>query len=188
MITDYISVYRKLFSSCLCTQYTIFKQLWGYMRRMGDRQDTRTATTQEAPTDSSESPSFELVRGEFDETHSWEFMADVRVRLHNPRGEDVAALHTYRFGPKHDRLVADDQAVHQTTRWWFSTDRPADGDRPFWDQALSWGYFEDPDHDELLEECVNEDALYDPEASLDALQQNVRDNSQAKSRLTKNKE
>jgi len=129
-------------------------------------------------------PAFELKKAEFRETDEWEFVADVRVRLHNPAGEDVAALHTYKYGPKHDRLVNDEQAVHQTTDWWFSTDRPADGDSPVWDQILSWGSFDDPDYDALLDECVEHNALYDPVATLDTLRHNVRDHSAVKRRLT----
>jgi len=129
-----------------------------------------------------DAPSFELKKAEYDESDGWGFVADVRVGLHNPDGEDVGILHTYKHGPKHDDMVSDEQAVHQTTRWWFSGDRPADGDGPFYEQSHSWGHFEDPDHDALLEECVNDNALYDPEMELDALRQNVF--GRAKRRLT----
>jgi len=141
---------------------------------------TRQTQTDEA----TDEPTFELKKAEFHETDEWEFVADVRVRLHNPDGEDVAALHTYRFGPKHADLVSNERAVHQETRWWFSTDRPADGDRPFRQQTpLCWGHFDDPDYDALLDECVEHNALHDPRAVLETLRHNVRDHSAAKRRL-----
>jgi len=141
---------------------------------------TRQTQTDDATDDA---PSFELKKAEYEESDGWEFVADVRVGLHNPEGEDVGVLHTYQFGPKHDDMVSDEQAVHQTTRWWFSGDRPADGDLPFHEQSYSWGHFEDPDHDALLDECVNDNALHDPEVELDALQQNVRGYGRDKRRL-----
>jgi hypothetical protein len=135
--------------------------------------------------DATEEPTFELKKAEYGENGGWEFVADVRVRLHNPAGEDVVALHTYQFGPKHDDLVSDEHAVHQETRWWFSSDRPADGDGPFRQQTpLCWGHFEDPDHDALLDECVEYNALHDPQAVLETLIHQVRDHGRAKRRLT----
>jgi len=139
----------------------------------------RTATD-----DATDAPTFDLRKAEFNETDEWAFVADVRARLHNPDGEDVAVLHTYKYGPKHDDLVSDEQAIHQTTKYWFRSDRPADGDRPFSTQSLSWGEFDDPDHDALLDECVEHNALHDPEATLDALRHNFRDNSGVNQRLT----
>ena len=59
----------------------------------------------------------------------------------------------------------------------------ADGDGPFWGQTLSWGHFDDPDHDALLDECKH-NALHDPAAALDVLRHNVREHSRAKTRLT----
>jgi len=134
--------------------------------------------------DATEAPTFDLRKAEFNETDEWAFVADVRVRLHNPDGEDVSVLHTYKYGPQYDDLVSDEQAVHQTTKYWFADDRPADGDGPFWTQRLSWGKFDDPNHDALLDECVEHNALHDAVATLDALRDNVRDHSQANQRLT----
>jgi len=140
--------------------------------------------TQNTTDDTTGEPTFDLRKAEFNETDEWAFVADVRVRLHNPDGEDVVVLHTYKYGPKHDDLVGGEQAVHQIAEYWFADDRSADGDRPFSTQTLSWGEFDDPDHDALLDECVEHSALYDPEATLDALRHNVRDLSQAEDRLT----
>jgi hypothetical protein len=140
--------------------------------------------TQTTTDDDTEEPTFNLRKAEFSETDEWAFVADVRVRLHNPDSEDVSVLHEYQFGPKHDDLVSDERAVHQSTKYWFVDDRPADGDRPFWTQTLSWGEFDDPDYGSLLDECVEHNALHDPEATLDALRHNVRDHSRAEDRLT----
>jgi len=145
---------------------------------------TQNTTTTDDATD--DEPTFELKKAELHENNEWEFVGRVRARLHNPDGEDVVALHRYQFGPKHDRLVNDERAVHQTTDWWFSGDRYANGDSPVHDQILSWGDFEDPDHDELLDECVEHNALHDPKAALDMLRHNVRDHSAAERRLTGN--
>jgi len=116
----------------------------------------------------------EVVKAEYSETDEWGFRADVRVRLHNPDGSDVVAVRTYKARPKFDDLVSNEDHVHAYVAYWWPDSYPAEGDGPFHDANLDWKPAADLDDDDaLLEECVEENATFDPHAQLDGLAYNA---------------
>jgi hypothetical protein len=111
----------------------------------------------------------EITKADYSEGGEFEFVADVRVHLHNPDGKDVAVLRTYKARPKHDGLVASEDHVHEHVDYWWTDDYPANGDHPFADAGTDWPPNADlEDNDALLKECV-ESATFDPVAELDGL-------------------
>lgn len=116
-----------------------------------------------------EKPRFELTRAEYTDGREWEFVADVRATLHNPDGEDVGVLFTYKARPKHDGLTDREDYVQEDVGYWWPDARPADGDGPFYDTFVAWPPNADLDDDDaLLEEC-KETATHDAAATLDML-------------------
>lgn len=128
-------------------------------------------TTTDGTTDDAQA---ELLSKKLIDNHEWEFDARVRVRLHNPDGEDVIVLRTYQARPKFDDLTSDPEKVHEYAGYWWPDSYSSEGDGPFTDALVDWEPAADlEDDDALLAECVEENALYDPAAELDALRHNL---------------
>jgi hypothetical protein len=116
-----------------------------------------------------ESPTAEVVKADYSEGGEFEFRADVRVRLHNPDGNDVMVLRTYQARPKYDDLVRNEDHIHMHADYWWPNSYPSKGDSPFADQRHGWKPGADlNDDDALLEECIKS-ATFDPTAELDSL-------------------
>lgn len=135
-----------------------------------------------ATTDDNTEPTYELINsGQYEEAE-WEFVATTRARLHNPNGDDVIAIRTFKAGPKFDDLTDAEDAVHEHTNYWWPDAYPGQGDGPFTDSDAMWEPACDiDDHDTLFDECV-ESAVHDPTAVLDMLQHRTR-NLRAGNRL-----
>lgn len=111
----------------------------------------------------------EVTKAEYRETDDWEFVANVRVNLHNPEGADVAVTRTYKARPRYDDLVHNEDHVHEFAAYWWPDAYPANGDSPFTDASHDWEPVADlSDDDALLEECI-ENATFDPHAELNSL-------------------
>lgn len=109
----------------------------------------------------------EVTKAEYREENEWEFVADVRTRIHNPDGSDVVTLRSFKARPKYDDLVHKEDHVHEHTEYWWPNSYPSQGDSPFKDSGVSFEA-DLSDDDELLEECI-EAATLDPAAELDAI-------------------
>ena len=123
----------------------------------------------------------EVIEAEYSETDEWGFRADVRVKLHNPSGTDVVAARTYKARPKYDGLVSNENHIHEHVAYWWPDAHPAEEDGPFDDADADWKPVADlNDDDALLEECVEENATFDPHAELDSLAFNASKRRQEK--------
>lgn len=111
----------------------------------------------------------EIKKAEYSEGQEYEFVADIRVHLHNPDGEDVLVVRTYQARPKYDDLVSAENHVHEHAAYWWPDAVPANGDSSFASADHDWPPAADLDDDDaLLEECI-ESATYDPVAEIDGL-------------------
>lgn len=133
--------------------------------------------------------SAEVLKSDVSEGREWEFVAKVRVRLHNPDGDDVVVLCTYQARPKFDDLTDQENAVHETRKYWWPDSYPKEGDSAFFDSMATWDPGADLDDDEaLLEECVEHNATHDPTAVFDMLlnlnNSDRRGNRRVRERLT----
>lgn len=122
----------------------------------------------EANTDN-ETYTAEIIKAEYTEGSEFEFRANIRVKIHNPHGEDVSVYWTYLAGPKYDDLVKNEGHVQRHGEYWWPDAIPANGDNPLTDQQNDWRPNADlDDHDALLEECkIN--ATLEPEVQIEFL-------------------
>lgn len=109
-------------------------------------------------------------------SEEWEFRADIRCVLHNPTGDDVVAVRTYKARPKYDELVHNEDSIHEHTSYWWTGADIWEGDGPFTDAQSEWEPSATITDDEaLMDECLM-NATYDPMTELESLRQNLQQN------------
>jgi hypothetical protein len=114
----------------------------------------------------------EVIKAEYSEGAEWEFRADVRIRLHNPEGDDVIVRRTYQARPKFDGVTGKEDQVHEYAGYWWPEAKEQEGDGVFFDHRIEWTPSADLNDDEsLLEECVYS-ATFDPQEEVKCLKEN----------------
>jgi len=101
----------------------------------------------------------------------WDTPKTERDDIHNPDGEDVVSVRTYKARPKYDDLTHEPCNVHEHVMYWWPDSYPDQGDKPLTDTDVSWEpVAEVTDDKALFEECLDS-ATYDPMVEVESLRE-----------------